>query len=850
MSSDRERSPLAPPDLDDHLGILVLSAFAFAQPLFEITSRDPQLFLERATTPVDLLVVTFAVLLGPPAAFSIGTWVVGRVHAASGRAVAVAISALLVGAIVLPHLSRFLAPFPTAGLVAATITSLTWARFRRRPVVREFVRLLTPALVVFPVVFLSDPATRALLSPEGVGAIDVHEEQLAHPVVLLVFDELSLTAMLDSDDRIRSDLFPRFAALAEESHWFRGATTVHNFTVRAVPALVTGRFPDPASPRLLSYEGHPRNLLSWLRESTAPEASATAQDLLPPSSRGNVSERAGIRTLLHDLGWISLHAIIPRPWSSRLPALGDHGQAPSPGGEGPVSLFLESLRTIRSGGPPRVFLLHTLLPHYPLRYLPSGRTYNDPSIMPTFGPEITGGATWHGAEDSASAAFHRYRLQVAAADRMLGLLLDHLRETGLFQQALVVVTSDHGVDYRFSPGGARRRAPAHDVRGELLPIPLFFKLPGQTRGVVHDTIAETVDVLPTIADVLGLDVPWHVDGRSLLDSSAPSRPSLRFLFDRGDEEVPMELPADPEPRRAAAREWTRILGDPRPGTTSRFGWGPHADLVGTGLDETARGTPLEASAILEAPRKGPNGIDSGALPLHVVYRVDAAAEETLPRWWALAFGDRIGAVTPRETLADGGQRVAGVVAEELWEGRPRETALFGISESQGVRWLHAVESETAETRARAIFENLERRLVADSASDFDGVSAGPGTSIERSDRLLVASTISPSILVDFGVAIPSARLGVRLAFEAPRSTRVCINWQTDEDRRFWWTRTRCRQVEGGPADLTIAIESAETVVGPLRVELDSMAGTYLLERVEVRGSAEFPESSVATSRTR
>jgi arylsulfatase A-like enzyme len=46
--------------------------------------------------------------------------------------------------------------------------------------------------------------------------------------------------------------------------------------------------------------------------------------------------------------------------------------------------------------------------------------------------------------------------------------------------------------------------------------PLVVKLPGQTNGAVDDRAAETIDIVPTIADELGVDVPWNMDGRSLL----------------------------------------------------------------------------------------------------------------------------------------------------------------------------------------------------------------------------------------------------------------------------------------------------------------------------------------------
>ena len=49
---------------------------------------------------------------------------------------------------------------------------------------------------------------------------------------------------------------------------------------------------------------------------------------------------------------------------------------------------------------------------------------------------------------------------------------------------------------------------------ELTPIPLFVKPPGQRRGRISDALARTLDVTPTIADVLGWQLGYRADGHS------------------------------------------------------------------------------------------------------------------------------------------------------------------------------------------------------------------------------------------------------------------------------------------------------------------------------------------------
>ena len=57
-------------------------------------------------------------------------------------------------------------------------------------------------------------------------------------------------------------------------------------------------------------------------------------------------------------------------------------------------------------------------------------------------------------------------------------------------------------------------------REEVYRVPLFIKAPGQVEGEIRDDSAQTIDVLPSIVDLLDADVDWEFDGHSLYDGSA------------------------------------------------------------------------------------------------------------------------------------------------------------------------------------------------------------------------------------------------------------------------------------------------------------------------------------------
>jgi hypothetical protein len=54
---------------------------------------------------------------------------------------------------------------------------------------------------------------------------------------------------------------------------------------------------------------------------------------------------------------------------------------------------------------------------------------------------------------------------------------------------------------------------------EVYRVPLFLKVPGQTDADVRDDVAQSIDILPTLMDVLGIETDWDMDGHSLLDGS-------------------------------------------------------------------------------------------------------------------------------------------------------------------------------------------------------------------------------------------------------------------------------------------------------------------------------------------
>jgi len=103
-----------------------------------------------------------------------------------------------------------------------------------------------------------------------------------------------------------------------------------------------------------------------------------------------------------------------------------------------------------------------------------------------------------------------YSGEIAYADAALGGLLNRLRATGLLDRTLVAVMSDHG-EALGEHGERTHGLFAYDA---TLRVPLVLWAPFAIAPAVVSTPVRLVDVMPTIADLLGLPLAEPVDGRS------------------------------------------------------------------------------------------------------------------------------------------------------------------------------------------------------------------------------------------------------------------------------------------------------------------------------------------------
>jgi len=184
-------------------------------------------------------------------------------------------------------------------------------------------------------------------------------------------------------------------------------------------------------------------------------------------------------------------------------------------------------------GRPQFLWLHTLPPHDP--YLPPPSTKH--KLLPEGELDHWSqmlGMTRYSPPQQALIDKHRlrYREAIMGADEALGRFLDELERQGKLDQALVIVTSDHGESFERGYIGHAGQW-LHEA---VIRVPLVIKLPGQRAGRIVHTPVGLDDVAPTIVDVLGLPPLAQADGRSLkpalLGGELPEQPVYAMAMER------------------------------------------------------------------------------------------------------------------------------------------------------------------------------------------------------------------------------------------------------------------------------------------------------------------------------
>ncbi|HXE96687.1 MAG TPA: sulfatase-like hydrolase/transferase, partial [Dongiaceae bacterium] len=128
-----------------------------------------------------------------------------------------------------------------------------------------------------------------------------------------------------------------------------------------------------------------------------------------------------------------------------------------------------------------------------------------------------------------------YDENIFYGDEAFGQYLRALKQSGRFDDSIIIVSADHGESFNHGfqgHGGALLYQP-------LVHIPLLIHLPGQEKGRrLASTVSQT-DIAPTILDLLGYAVPAWMDGRSLKEAMGGKQLADRPVFSMNLDGIPI-----------------------------------------------------------------------------------------------------------------------------------------------------------------------------------------------------------------------------------------------------------------------------------------------------------------------
>jgi sulfatase-like protein len=664
-----------------YLNLAVLWTFAVAQPLFDLLKDNPEFFAARGSSGFDIISFSILLVVLPPALLLAIELLLGLIGPQVRRVTHAVLLGGLVVLIAAQALKKAIDASDTVLIVLSVLigvaAAVLWARAEP---VRSFLNVLSPVPLVFLLLFLFSGQISELAFPSEASARSIGGVARA-PIVVVLLDELPSNTLVDEHDQLDTKRYPGFAELAKNATWFRNAYTVYDSTERAQPAIMDGDL--PAKDKQPISSDHPNSIFTLFAKSHRMNVDEEATSVCPQDlCKDIIGEEAypkRMSSMAEDLGLVWLHVVSPPKIENDLTSVsenwGNFGggdqtevQAPTSGNalssgsavntranlnRGRAARFQAWIDRIYRGNRPALNFKHTLMPHVPWQYLPSGRMYRR---QPN---DAIPGLSTQAYQDQGQldVLLQRHFLQTGFADYELQQLWKRLREKGLWDESLIVVAADHGVAF---PHARERRRLNRQTAREIAPIPLFIKAPGQTEGKVNDAWVETIDILPTIFDVLNLDPRVRMDGKSAYSDEVKNRDTLRFEIRNTFQTL--RIPADQfkRERRQIIERNNRLFGSGAEGADRIYRIGPHPELIGQPASAAGPKLDVDLAGADDYQHVDPA---SGLVPVHIVGSVNGPDKH--PRDIAVAVNGTIRAVGNTFTLAVGnaGELVSVMVPE-------------------------------------------------------------------------------------------------------------------------------------------------------------------------------------------
>ena len=297
-------------------------AYAVSQPVFSLIEGNPEFLVVRGSTRSEVVVLAVLLGFGPPSAALAVSWLLSRVSSTLGDAAYLLALLLFFIPLALQVTSLVDPRSPEMALLAVWAITLfgvaAYVRFR-------VAQLFLAFSVILPLLGFLSFVIGTRVPTDDFAHARPPAPAARTPVVLLVFDELPISSLLTREgvvDRVR---YPNFARLQRDATWYPNATTVHEHTTAAVPAILTGVM--PAEDALPVLADHRHNLFTLVGGTYAMNVHEEVTYLCPTSlcPRQSAGFSSHLIDLVADLHVAYLHRVLPGSLARELavPEIGD-----------------------------------------------------------------------------------------------------------------------------------------------------------------------------------------------------------------------------------------------------------------------------------------------------------------------------------------------------------------------------------------------------------------------------------------------------------------------------------------------------------------------------------------------
>lgn len=115
----------------------------------------------------------------------------------------------------------------------------------------------------------------------------------------------------------------------------------------------------------------------------------------------------------------------------------------------------------------------------------------------------------------AQSVIDLYDSKIKELDGYIKDVTSHILDSDLRKNTIIIITSDHGEEF-MEHGKWEHGKNLYDTS---LKVPLILFIPGY-NGIEVDTLAQSIDILPTILNILNISTPWMTDGKDLFTKQA------------------------------------------------------------------------------------------------------------------------------------------------------------------------------------------------------------------------------------------------------------------------------------------------------------------------------------------